>query len=127
MNQQKEQVKENREMFYELLGSYIKKQLVGRFSAYKSATLLSELREGKRRNDEEIMTILDSYKKITLPLGYKMRNDFFDYGDRYWNNVNRTLEVAGLAKRKYDGKRDWHFEFKARVEQSIGDGWVLRS
>jgi hypothetical protein len=118
------QTKENRLDFYKLLGKYIKKQLTGRFCAYKSATLLEELREGQLNGDKEIMIICNSYKNITAPLGYKMDRDFFDYSDRYWNNVNRALEVTGLVKVKYGNR--WNFEFASRQE-SIGGGFVIRS
>ena len=118
------QVKENRSEFYKLLGKYIRKQLTGRFCAYKSSTLLGELREGQLNGDKEIMVLVDTYKNITAPLGYKMNIDFFDYGDRYWNNVNRALEVSGLAKVKYGNR--WHFQFASRQE-SIGSGFAIRS
>lgn len=118
------QTKENRSEFYKLLGKYIRKQLTGRFCAYKSSTLLEELREGQLNGDKEIMVLVNTYKNITAPLGYKMNIDFFDYGDRYWNNVNRALEVSGLAKVKYGNR--WHFEFASR-QKSIGNGFAIRS
>jgi hypothetical protein len=118
------ETKENRLDFYKLLGRYIKKQLTGRFCAYKSSTLLEELREGQLNGDKEIMVICNSYRNITAPLGYEMSRDFFSYGDRYWNNVNRALEVSGLVKVKYGNR--WHFEFASRQE-SVGDGFVVRS
>ena len=121
------QVKDNRQQFYKLLGRYIKKQLTGRFCAYTSATLLEELRAGYHNDDKEIMKIINSYRHITKPFGYTMCC-FFSYGDRYWNNVDRALETAGIAKVKYGNR--WHFEFNARVEQRInvdGTGFVLRS
>jgi len=104
------QTKENRSEFYKLLGEYIKKQVTGR--VYKSETLLEELREGQLDGDKEIMVLVNTYKNITAPLGYKMHRDFFDYGDRYWNNVNRALEVSGLSKVKYGNR--WHFEFGSK-------------
>jgi len=101
------QVKENRSEFYKLLGKYIKKQLTGRLCAYKSSTLLDEMREGFRNDDAEVMKVINAYRHITKPFGYTMCC-FFSYGDRYWNNVDKALESAGLVKVKYGNR--WHFE-----------------